>query len=60
MFFTRAFPLKNKATTIFPDLNQKHYSFASIQLVVGEGIAYGYPDGKFKPKQGVTRAELVT
>lgn len=60
VFLTRAFLLKKQTPTLFPDVDPNHYTFQSIQLVVAEEIAFGYPDGTFKPKQGVTRAELVT
>lgn len=60
VFLARAFPLKKQTTTEFPDVDPSYYSYQSIQLVLGEEIAQGYPSGYFKPKQGVTRAELVT
>lgn len=60
VFLAGAFPLKIQTTIQFPDVDPKHYTYQSIQLVLGEEIAFGYPSGLFKPKQGVTRAELVT
>lgn len=60
VFLARAFPLEKQTTTQFPDVDPNHYTYQSIQLVLGEEIAQGYPSGHFKPKQAVTRAELVT
>lgn len=60
VFLTRAFQLTKAANHSFPDVDPSHYTFTSIQRTVGEGIATGYPDGTFRPKQPVTRAELAT
>ncbi|RXJ02937.1 alkaline serine protease [Anaerobacillus alkaliphilus] len=60
VFLTRAFNLSKTTNQTFPDVDPKHYTFSAIQRTVGEGIATGYPDGTYRPKQPVTRAELTT
>ena len=60
ILFSRAYLLSNAAPITFPDIKPEDYAYLSISLVVGEGLAIGYPDGTFRPKAGVTRAELVT
>lgn len=60
VFMTRAFHLTKTTNDSFPDVDPKHYTFSAIQRTVGEGIATGYPDGTYRPKQAVTRAELTT
>ncbi len=60
VFLTRAFHLTQATTQSFPDLDPNHYTFSAILRTVGEGIATGYPDGTYHPKEAVTRAELAT
>ena len=49
----------NKA--IFSDVPQKHWANSVIDKGVNGGLVAGYPDGKFKPNNHVTRTEaLVT
>ena len=43
----------------FPDVDKTRWSAAKIQYVRDLGIFRGYADGKFRPTQAVTRAELV-
>jgi hypothetical protein len=43
----------------FPDVDKTRWSAAKIQYVRDLGIFRGYADGKFRPTQSVTRAELV-
>ncbi len=45
---------------MFTDVNQKHWAYSNIALANMLGIMRGYPDGTFKPDQGVTRAEVAT
>ena len=37
-----------------------HWAEESIRWCMEHGLIKGYPDGSFKPTQGVTRAELAT
>lgn len=45
-------------TVTFTDLGG-HWAAAAVQQAVAAGYLKGYPDGTFKPDQGVTRAEFV-
>ena len=46
---------------IFSDVPQKHWANSVIDKGVNGGLIAGYPDGKFKPNNHVTRTEaLVT
>jgi len=37
-----------------------HWGRGSIRTLAGMGIVSGYPDGRFNPNAGVTRAEFVS
>ncbi|MFD0957876.1 S8 family serine peptidase [Paenibacillus chungangensis] len=43
----------------FSDLNSTHWSYSYIMTAVREGWVNGFPDGRFKPDQPVTRAEMA-
>ena len=47
----------NKA--IFSDVPQKHWANSVIDKGVNGGLIAGYPDGKFKPNNHVTRTEAL-
>ena len=42
----------------FPDI-QKHWARPFIEALAGRGILNGYPDGRFRPDNSVTRAEFA-
>ncbi|MBU1867521.1 MAG: S-layer homology domain-containing protein [Candidatus Margulisbacteria bacterium] len=44
----------------FRDTPMTYWAIEPIALAVTLGMVKGYPDGKFKPDKGITRAELVT
>lgn len=44
----------------FPDVTEDYFAFAAINIVAGAGIATGYPNGTFRPRNHVTRAEFAT
>ncbi|MDO5712941.1 MAG: S-layer homology domain-containing protein [Tissierellia bacterium] len=44
----------------FPDVKENHWAAEDINSAAGAGWINGYPDGKFKPEQKITRAEVVT
>ncbi|MFC1568527.1 S-layer homology domain-containing protein [Candidatus Margulisiibacteriota bacterium] len=44
----------------FPDVPLKHWACKYVNLSFAEGIVKGYPDGTFRPKNNITRAEGVT
>lgn len=50
--------LPKNPTTKFKDANNKWYS-DEINFAVSKGFISGYSDGKFKPNQGITRAEFA-
>ncbi len=45
---------------IFTDVPQRHWANSVIDKGVNGGLITGYPDGKFKPNNHVTRAEALT
>lgn len=55
---TEAAAIPQPITPLLSDLGQ-HWAKATIELLVGQGIISGYPDGTFKPNQTITRAEFV-
>ena len=46
--------------TVFPDVPKSKWYAAAVNALAAAGIVSGYPDGTFRPKRSVTRAELVT
>jgi opacity protein-like surface antigen len=44
----------------FKDTPMNHWAIRPIALSVTLGLVKGYPDDTFRPKRGITRAELVT
>lgn len=42
------------------DVAEKHWANANIGAILDAGLMGGYPDGTFRPEQGLTRAEMVT
>lgn len=45
---------------MFSDLSTDRWSYADIERLVAAGLMSGYPDGTFKPEQGITREELAS
>jgi DNA-binding beta-propeller fold protein YncE len=43
----------------FPDVGKKHDFFLEIEWMNAEGIGGGFPDGKFRPAQPVTRQSMA-
>jgi hypothetical protein len=43
----------------FPDIEQGKYGYTAIVALAARGIIKGYPDGTFRPKNVVNRAEFV-
>ncbi|MBU8907926.1 C40 family peptidase [Desertibacillus haloalkaliphilus] len=57
---TRAFNVQKGATDVsFIDVSQTNWSYDAIVRLTASGIAGGYEDHTFRPKQTVTRAEFV-
>lgn len=44
---------------IFSDVKPSAWYAAAVNALAAAGILRGYPDGTFRPKQAITRAELV-
>ncbi len=53
------FPTSAAAAGSFSDVPEKSSEFFAVEFLKAKGIMQGYPDGTFKPKQAVTRAEAV-
>lgn len=45
---------------VFPDVSIDMWSAHDIEYMADKEIAQGYPDGEFKPKNRLTRAEFAT
>lgn len=45
---------------MFADVPKDRWSYNDIERLVGAGLMSGYPDGTFKPEQGITREELAS
>ena len=56
-----AFILLSCGTALAADLNDigGHWAAAEIERAISSGYVKGYPDGTFRPDDGVTRAEFV-
>ena len=54
-----AIPSPAFAAGSFSDVSEKSPEFAAVEFLKAKGIMQGYPDGTYKPKQTVTRAEAV-
>ncbi len=44
---------------VFPDVHAGYWSTHDIEYMADKDIVYGYPDGEFKPKRHLTRAEFA-
>ena len=55
----RAFEFSNGNTnTKFSDVNSSNWAYTYVMQCASRGIITGYPNGTFKPKDNITRAEL--
>ncbi len=43
----------------YKDINSNNADFNYIQYLSGKGIIMGYPDGSFRPQEGLTRAQAA-
>lgn len=53
-------PSKTKKVVKFSDLNKNNWSYKYVVAAANEGLVSGYPDGTFKSKNNITRAEAYT
>lgn len=51
--------LANTAEIDFSDLDNQNLNFDAIEYLQGEDILQGYPDGTFKPRNRINRAEFT-
>ncbi|WP_143833698.1 S8 family serine peptidase [Oceanobacillus senegalensis] len=56
---TRAYDLKGSAEMIFPDVNERAWSYPYIEKLVANDITTGLPNGKYGPKNKITRGEFA-
>lgn len=45
--------------TLFSDVQEGDYFYDAVMSLSDKGIIHGYEDGKFKPSQNITRAEVA-
>lgn len=57
---TRALNEKQGFSASYTDVNSSRWSYGFIANVSEKGYMKGYPDGSFKPKENITRAEFAT
>lgn len=50
----------SSAEVVFKDVKADHWAATYIEMASRTGLVLGYPDGSFKPKKPLTRAEGVT
>lgn len=48
-----------QSETWFSDLDEDHWAYESVMMMVEHGIIAGYSDGRFKPSKEVSRAEFA-
>ncbi|WMT42054.1 S-layer homology domain-containing protein [Paenibacillus sp. D2_2] len=51
--------LPSSGSVQFSDVGASHWAKAAIQTAVSKGYVSGYPGGKFKPEQAITRGEFM-
>ena len=51
--------LENSNSNPFTDLTGSHWAYSYIISAYVKGWISGYPDGEFKPQNGISRAEVV-
>lgn len=56
---TKGFEVQRPDGDIFPDVNADHWAAPYISVAVRRKYMSGYPDGKFRPWQEISRAEAV-
>lgn len=59
MWFAEAWKLKRGANVPFTDVKETDAAYDAIEKLVASGIANGYEDGTFRPKETVTRAQFA-
>ncbi|WP_171005657.1 S-layer homology domain-containing protein [Bacillus sp. E(2018)] len=54
----RAYQLEGTTTKSFTDVKPGYWAYDAIQKILANGIAGGYEDGTFRPKNPIIRAEF--
>ncbi|MFS0575206.1 S-layer homology domain-containing protein [Sporosarcina sp. 179-K 3D1 HS] len=57
-FIANAFKLTNQADINFKDVPKGSTAYVAVKKLVAANITSGYPDGTFKPNEGLTRAHI--
>lgn len=58
ILLTRAFNFDEEAPYSFIDLNRNMASYDYVSRFLEANITYGYPDGTYRPAEGVSRADF--
>ncbi|MCQ5363610.1 S-layer homology domain-containing protein [Anoxybacillus salavatliensis] len=59
IWFAQAWKLKRGADVPFADVKETDAAYDAIEKLVAAGVANGYEDGTFRPKETVTRAQFA-
>lgn len=57
--YTYIFATENDKKQTFNDVKNNHWAYTLIEEMVENKILLGYPDGTFRPDNGITRAEAT-
>ena len=52
-------PVTHPFVQVFSDVRQSDWFCTAVQWASDEGVVLGYPDGSFRPNQGVTRQDIL-
>ncbi|MFD2170960.1 S-layer homology domain-containing protein [Tumebacillus lipolyticus] len=55
---TATFAVKKRSVS-FPDVQDSHYAYGSIQSLAAKSVIQGFEDGTFRPQDTVTRAQFA-
>ena len=55
----RMLKLEGTATLQFKDVPSTHWAYSSIQAIIANKLASGYPDDTFRPDNSISRAEFA-
>ena len=59
LLLQRAFKLTDKSEIYFKDIPASSSEYDAINTIATAGLASGYPDGTFQPKDSVTRQDFA-
>ena len=52
-------PVTHPFVQVFSDVRQSDWFCTAVQWASDDGVVLGYPDGSFRPNQGVTRQDIL-